>query len=721
MPDLRTRFRGADRIPAPDLWDEIERREPRPTPQGLTVPRRVATAALALVLAAAATTFAVRALNGGRTPAPVSSPIVSKANGVIYFQVGGGDSETWIDAIRPDGTDLHQVFPPEPVHYDEIAWSPDGSRIAYGDNLVDHFGIYTANPDGSDTHQLTSRANDGWPSWSPDGTKIAFSGSGDSPDAKPCGSGAEAMCAADIYVMNADGTGVSRLTDDPAPEYSPAWSPDGTKIAFVRSDGNGAQDLYVMNADGTGATRLAAGAGTLPHPTWSPDGTKIAFTGFDGTEFGIFVTNADGTGLHELFSKPGWVSEYPVWSPDGTEIAFTKWGAQPSIAGCDSASTCTGQIYLIHPDGTDLTRLTNVPEGGSRPAWQPVPLPASTSLTPSPTTVPTAVSVRVSTVDGVAAFPSAVAVGYGGVWVTSCCQGTDGGSVVRLDPTTGEVVARIGIRAAPGWDFGGAGLATGDGSVWTMGAVGGGSDCCHALVTRIDAATNSVVDEFEVPGITEGDLWIDGEFVYVLGFTAGHGGSEPALRLVKLDATTHAIEWDVEVPGQWSQTVFVAGGSVWVIGTPPNAHGPINPTMLYWISPESGAVQDEIPLGAGSFMPVVYPDTVWFEIGDGVRRFDPTTGTLGPPIQPGPGCCSALFAPDGTGGVWVGSVADVARSIWHLDASGAVVASGTVKDRQAFEEMQGQSYAFDSATQTIWSQHYKDSVARTAITSAARE
>jgi outer membrane protein assembly factor BamB len=241
------------------------------------------------------------------------------------------------------------------------------------------------------------------------------------------------------------------------------------------------------------------------------------------------------------------------------------------------------------------------------------------------------------------------------------------------------------------------------------------------LVTRIDPATNSVVDEITVPGQIEGDVWVDGSDVYVLGFTASESGSSVPLVLVKVDATDHTIEWRVPIPGQWSQTVFVASGSVWVLGTKPDARGPVEVDTLYRLDPETGTVLDQVPLPSATFgyIPAVSHETVWFLIEGGVQRFDAASASfLGEPIAPGPGCCGGLFVSDGSGGVWVirSAEAEIDRSIWHIDASGAVVASGTVADRQDFEDMQGQSYTFDPATQTIWVQHYEDSVSRIEIT-----
>src|SRR5712691_9235269 len=138
--------------------------------------------------------------------------------------------------------------------------------------------------------------------------------------------------------MMADGSGVTRLTNDAALADDPAWSPDGSKIAFA-SGGH----ICMMNADGTGVTRLTS---TLQHvdraPTWSPDGAKIAFQGqfFLSSFFDIYVMNAGGTGLTRLtFTR---FSGAPAWSPDGRKIAFGS----------------TGGIYVMNADGSGVIRLT---------------------------------------------------------------------------------------------------------------------------------------------------------------------------------------------------------------------------------------------------------------------------------------------------------------------------------------------------------------------------
>src|SRR5438132_1116845 len=157
----------------------------------------------------------------------------------------------------------------------------------------------------------------------------------------------------EIYLMHADGTALVNLTNNPAQDEWPAWSPDGSKILFLSaSDGRG--EIYVMNADGSGVTQLTT-MGTAFDPAWSPDGTKIAFD--DGNE--IYVINADGSGLRNITNDPAHFDGTPVWSPDGSKIAF------------ESNRDGNAEVYVMNADGSALRNLTNNPAIDFAPAWRP--------------------------------------------------------------------------------------------------------------------------------------------------------------------------------------------------------------------------------------------------------------------------------------------------------------------------------------------------------------
>jgi dipeptidyl aminopeptidase/acylaminoacyl peptidase len=144
--------------------------------------------------------------------------------------------------------------------------------------------ICLANPDGGETFDLTVDGTSGYPQWSPDGTKVAFVRGGGS------------AYAGDIYVVNADGSGEARLTDT-GDNANPAWSPNGTRLVFSSSrDGNG--EIYVMDADGFGQTNLSHYSGSDWFPSWSPDGKRIAFNrnvAVHPVDYRVFVMDADGS------------------------------------------------------------------------------------------------------------------------------------------------------------------------------------------------------------------------------------------------------------------------------------------------------------------------------------------------------------------------------------------------------------------------------------------
>lgn len=200
-----------------------------------------------------------------------------------------------------------------------------------------NWNIYTMNPDGSGITRLTdSSDSDYYASWSPDGTKIAFFRDGS---------------IRGLFVMNADGTGIFQLTS--SVDRDPEWSPDGTKIAVSRLD-EGVSKIFVISSDGSGATLLPGNSTRDYDPTWSPDGTKIAFVVKSGDN-GVYIMNSDGTGAAKLAD-----GEDPEWSPDGTKIAFASGGIIRVIDASDGG----GQIPLTDsaydsypswsPDGTKI-------------------------------------------------------------------------------------------------------------------------------------------------------------------------------------------------------------------------------------------------------------------------------------------------------------------------------------------------------------------------------
>jgi len=159
----------------------------------------------------------------------------------------------------------------------------------------------------------------------------------------------------DIYVMNADGSGVTRLTSDPAGEFAPSWSPDGARIAF-ESNWYGGPEIHAMNADGSGQTRLTTLGGR--DPAWSPDGTRIAFASNRGGNWEICVMNADGSDQVNITTNPA--SDYsPSWSPDGARIAF------------ESYRDGNVDIHAMNSDGSSVTRLTYDWRYDVAPSWSP--------------------------------------------------------------------------------------------------------------------------------------------------------------------------------------------------------------------------------------------------------------------------------------------------------------------------------------------------------------
>jgi TolB protein len=171
-----------------------------------------------------------------------------------------------------------------------------------------------------------------------------------------------------IYVVHADGTGLRRLTHAVWQDDFPAWSPDGSRIAFVRQTRNGGpQSVFVMRADGSALHLVAANVSAV---TWSPDGRRLAYTGpYDAScSCGhLYVASAAGGGEKEIATFSPFTS-FPSWDPVGDRIAIATADVDPS-----SGSPTHFYLEVLNADGTGARRVFTSPEKGQPlvTAWSP--------------------------------------------------------------------------------------------------------------------------------------------------------------------------------------------------------------------------------------------------------------------------------------------------------------------------------------------------------------
>lgn len=230
------------------------------------------------------------------------------------------------------------------------------SQVHNGRIAFEHVGesgagqIYTMIARGTNRRLLTRnrKASSLSPAYSPNGRRIVF---------------VRSFKQSDLWLMRADGSHQRRLTRTPGiDETEPGWSPDGKEIVFtVRSLDDSPQGISIVGVDGRHRRQLTGGKDTSP--SWSPDGSEIAFSRFDDSTEGasIIVIPANGGTLTDLSSDPGAEDFDPDWSPDGNRILFAK-----------SPDTFRSDVYVMNADGSDVRQVTTTPERDEQdPVWSP--------------------------------------------------------------------------------------------------------------------------------------------------------------------------------------------------------------------------------------------------------------------------------------------------------------------------------------------------------------
>lgn len=360
-------------------------------------------------------------LGGGPISEATGTPLSGEAQPVpptvrwLLFE-SKRDGNWEIYAVRADGSELANLTN-NPAWDCQGAWSPDGAKIAFVSSRGSgglHLGVMNA--DGSSPRDLTPDAQFGTcgqcgphdPFWSPDGQQIAtvietedgardlfvvnsdggpltnLTGSleppvilaGWSPDGSCVGFHAGYEGNRNIYTIRPDGTDLRQLTDFQGDEIFGSWSPDGTRIVFLRTgdlDGDGEWDgsaMWVMNADGNSATQLLEPSSMVGDARWSPDGQRIAFQSLRDNKWEIYVMKSDGSDVTQLTDTGEGMSRLWAWSPDGRQILFIRvqedtnddgkidWGDSPDV-------------WVMNTDGSGQTNVSNHPAADWGPCSKP--------------------------------------------------------------------------------------------------------------------------------------------------------------------------------------------------------------------------------------------------------------------------------------------------------------------------------------------------------------
>jgi Tol biopolymer transport system component len=623
--------------------------------------RRLLTVAIALVITAAGTSLAVYTFRTAEESPSATAP----PTGLIAF-VNGVRGDVW--TVRPDGSQLSQVPLEVPGGVVQVTWSPDGRRLALEvhdqPTVAGRFDIFVVNADGTDLRRLTKDGVSRMPAWSPDGGRIAY--------VRQEGN------ASHLFVMRPDGTRPSQLTSGEGFHVSPAWSPDGSRLAFARVSG-GDSDIYAVNADGGEEVRLTDDPGWDGDPEWSPDGERIAFIA-ERPEPGIYSVAPGGTGRTLLVAEEGpgdAQNTHLAWSTDGHSLAFSS----PRGPGWARA------IYLLDVASGEVRQITERRDSIWGPAWRPIGVPSGSEAAVAQATVGPTIPLG--------GLPEGIAASGGTLWVAvrNLHEGPPDPRLVRIDTSSSQITATYPLEA-PAWY-----LAAVPGAVWA-----GVANDEGPTLRRIDPGTGRVVAEFTL-GDQAGPIVADEDSAWVfVAESTGPEGAYNVYSLVRIDASTNEVVATIPLE-DYVDEMALAEGSVWLMSHRFRPGGSVEhcgPVIRV-----DAATNELTTIPAGGLNLAAGPGAVWvtcrLERNEFVaHRIDPQTSAYTEPI-PLPAGGYGPAAIDETGAWFGGYDPNEIVRVFHVDGETFEV-EGSVRLEPGYYT----GTAYDPTTRTIWIAHMSE-------------
>ena len=267
---------------------------------------------------------------------------------ITYYSIDADGLAVDIFTVDPDGANQETITSFRST-LERVSWAPSGRRLVFG-IFSTTGGIFAMDDDGNSLFGITANALpevDIAPAVSPDGTRIAFIRTN-------LATGEE-----DIYVVDFDGGAVTKVTDTPDGDvFVPAWSPDGEWIIYDFTTTGASGDIWKIRPDGTEPAQLTLDPASETAPTYSPDGSTIVYLSAQDGDAELFLMNDDGTNVRQLTNNNDSDSA-PAWSPDSSRIAF--------VSGRDGDN----EIWVMDANGENVTQVTDNDFADFDPVWAP--------------------------------------------------------------------------------------------------------------------------------------------------------------------------------------------------------------------------------------------------------------------------------------------------------------------------------------------------------------